>query len=112
MPSPLRPSPAVPAPRRGRQRAAGAAFGLLLLVVATAAAAYLLAPYTLLRDWYLRLTPDLYRAGAWPQEFFMPDTKVQGNWLAVGLPATTPCRDRLICTFMMCRAHMRPRSSG
>ena len=63
----------------------GAAFWLLLLVGAGAALAYLLTPYPQLRDWYLSLTPNLYRATAWPQEFFTPATKTQGDWLAATL---------------------------
>lgn len=77
--------PAVPAagptpPRRaGWGRVAGAA---LLLVSAAALLAYLLTPYPALRDWYLRRTPNLYRAAEWPRDSFTPATKARGNLLA------------------------------
>lgn len=79
------PGLAAPAPgptppqRAGWGRVAEAA---LLLAVMALLLAYLLTPYPALRDWYLRRTPYLYRAAAWPQDFFTPAVKARGNLLA------------------------------
>ena len=76
-------APSAPSPRRGWPWVAGAAlFGLL----ASALLAYALTPYAALRDWYLRRTPNLYRAVHWPTDFFTPTVKAHGNvlaWLAL-----------------------------
>lgn len=56
----------------------------LALGLATAALAYLLAPYAALRAWYLARTPTLYRADTWARDFFTPAVKAQGNWFCVG----------------------------
>gem|GEM_PF-679610 len=75
------PAPGPATPSRGRWgRVAGAA---LLGLLAGALLAYLLAPYASLRAWYLGLTPDLYRAAAWPRDFFTPQAKARGNALAL-----------------------------
>ena len=68
-----------PPRRAGWGWVAGAA---LLLAGAAALLAYLFTPYPALRDWYLRRTPDLYRAAEWPRDFFTPATKAHGNLLA------------------------------
>lgn len=80
------PDPAAPAPgpatpsRGGGGRVAGAALCLLL---ASAWLAYLATPYATLRDWYLHLTPNLYRAASWPADFFTQRVKERGNMLAL-----------------------------
>ncbi|RZK56091.1 MAG: hypothetical protein EOO59_10070, partial [Hymenobacter sp.] len=58
--------------------------GVVALVLAAAAFTYLLTPYAVLRDWYLGLTPNLYRAATWPRDFFTPAAKAQGNWFCLG----------------------------
>lgn len=73
------PAPAAHSPRWGGRRVAGAAlFGLL----ASALLAYVRTPYAPLRDWYLRCTPNLYRAAHWPTDFFTPAVKARGDLLA------------------------------
>lgn len=67
----------------GLQRLSQAAAIGLLLTAAGAGVAYLLAPYAVLRNWYLGLTPHMYRAAAWPTAFFTPAVKMQGNWLVL-----------------------------
>lgn len=47
------------------------------------AGAYLLTPYQALLRWYLGLNDCFYRAESWPQRFFTPAVKSQGNLLAL-----------------------------
>lgn len=77
----------VPAPASGRfpsARWARRGAGVVALTLAAAPFAYLLTPYAVLRDWYLALTPNLYRAATWPRDFFTPTVKAQGNWFCAG----------------------------
>ena len=61
---------ATPVSRRPFLRWARWGTGVLVLALVAAALAYLLTPYATLRDWYLGLTPNLYRAATWPRDFF------------------------------------------
>ncbi|MGI4762432.1 MAG: hypothetical protein ACRYF0_17105 [Janthinobacterium lividum] len=75
------PAPGPATPSWGRWgRVAGAALCVLL---ASALLAYLVTPYAALRGWYLRLTPDLYRAASWPADFFTQRVKERGNVLVL-----------------------------
>lgn len=56
---------------------------LLFLAGLLSAGAYWLTPYPALLRWYLGLNDCFYRVESWPQQFFTPAVKAQGNGLAL-----------------------------